>query len=88
MTGHADPGLPHRQPAAGQEDRALGGGEARGHRLLVARAAARMFAKRLEQLRGRADARDEQGPVLSWTERLTEFAARPLPDDPVGTGAA
>ncbi|WUT01711.1 hypothetical protein OHA46_33685 (plasmid) [Streptomyces sp. NBC_00708] len=52
------------------------------------RVAEHLFATRLEQLRSRADVQDEQGPVVSWTERLTKLAARPLPEDLAGTGAA
>ncbi|WUS95201.1 hypothetical protein OHA46_00265 [Streptomyces sp. NBC_00708] len=52
------------------------------------RVAEHLFATRLEQLRRRADFQDERGPVLSWTERLTKFAARPLPEDLARTGAA
>lgn len=52
------------------------------------RVADHLLATRLEQLRGRADAHDERLPVVPWSERLAAFAARPLPEDPAGQGAA
>ncbi|MEW1892282.1 hypothetical protein [Streptomyces sp. NPDC085659] len=47
-----------------------------------------LYAVRLEQLRGRTDSQDEEIPVASWSERLAGLAARLLPEDAAGQGAA
>ncbi|MEU7260692.1 hypothetical protein AB0B21_33530 [Streptomyces rimosus] len=52
------------------------------------RTAEYLLAIRLEQRREQAAARTETASAAPWTDRLSEFAARPLDEDTCGTVSA